>query len=120
MMYIALYFNRYNLKGRIRSFRELFLAIYFPHLLNKRRDTIIFKSPSMEYEANKWFDTDNKGYVRIRDMLNVVEGLLPQRSPQFLPIPRRMPINQIPKFKSKRKLKIWVSAIVAVFITEKK
>ncbi len=115
LMYIALYFNRYNLKGRIRSFRELFLAIHFPHLLNKRRDTIVFKSHSEEYQANKWFDADSKGYVRLIDMLEAVERFLPERTPNGLPIPRRMPINLIPKFRSKLSLRIWISLAILIY-----
>ncbi len=112
LMYIALYFNRYNLKGRIRSFRELFLGVYFPHLLNKRRDNIAFNSPSVEYEENQWFDTEGKGYVRILDMLNAIERFLPERAPNSFPIPRRIPLNLIPKFRSKRKIRIWISVII--------
>ena len=118
LMYIALYFNRYNLKGRIRSFRELFLAVYFPHLLNTRRDTIIFKSPSVEYEANKWFDAENKGYIRLIDMLESVEQFLHERTPNGFPIPKRMPINLIPKFKSKRRYQVWMSAVLLAFFRE--
>lgn len=120
LMYIGLYFKRYALKGRVRSFRELFMAIHFPEIKNQRPTYKIYKSPSIGYERYKGFDKEGKGYVTNHDIFAEVEKILPERTPNGFPILPRLPVSELaPNFKTKHGAKIWVSSIMLALLMKK-
>lgn len=55
------YFTPY--KGRMKNLGDVGMAVFSPLYIGKPDSTIMFSSPSQEYNANRPLDFDNKGYI---------------------------------------------------------
>lgn len=77
--YIYKYFL--PLKGRIRSFEDLYLYTFYPYAVGKGDDYIIGSERSMDYAKElareNPIDKDNKGHITVSDFKNFIYSRIP-------------------------------------------
>lgn len=59
-------------KGQLKSLNDVYMAILYPAAIEKDSSTVLFRAPSKEYQQNKGFDKDNKGYITKNDVSQTV------------------------------------------------
>ncbi|MDV5280129.1 transglycosylase SLT domain-containing protein [Leclercia adecarboxylata] len=64
------YFAQYQ--GRIRNLGDTYMAVFAPGGLGKPDSTVLYTSPSAEYNANAGLDTTYKGYITRGDCVQRV------------------------------------------------
>ena len=89
-------------KGKLGNLKDLYLSILYPAAMGKSDETVLFtpdKNP-LEYRQNAGLDTDNKGYVTVRDAVAAVQrttGVTPSTVPAQAPATGTAQAPAVPK-----------------------
>lgn len=74
--WVEKYFEQY--KGRIRNLGDTYMAVFAPVGLGKSDSTILYTSPSAEYNQNAGLDSARKGYITRGDCIVRVNAAFKQ------------------------------------------
>jgi len=64
------YFEQY--KGKIKNMGDTYMAVFAPNGIGRADSTVLYVSPSAEYNANSSLDTTHKGYITRADCIQRV------------------------------------------------
>jgi subtilisin family serine protease/peptidoglycan hydrolase-like protein with peptidoglycan-binding domain len=80
--YVKRYFQRYA--GRLNTLDDVYMVILWPRAFGQPADTILFSSPSKEYQQNQGLDADHDGHVTKAEAAAAVRAkLVKGQQPEF-------------------------------------